>query len=124
MSGGDFDKLVGDEGGLWVVRTEEGSYLLDLDRMLVRRFRGTDPDAAIIDGWAELVAIARCEIGHAGAWVTVWDVLGSNDKLLRQDMTAVVDIALAVEQADGSFWVIGIRPPPNADHPGDVAGNS
>ena len=92
-------KLVGNEGGTWVVRSEAVAYIFDLDRMFVCRFIGPDPDALIIDAWENLLGIGCCETGHLGDWTTDRDVLGSDSVIRRQDTTPIVDIT-RVDGAD------------------------
>ena len=103
--------LVGNEGGTWVVLSEAVAYLIDLDRMLVCRFIGPDPDALIIDAWENLLGIRCCETGHLGDWTTDRDVLGSDSVFRRQDTTPIVDIRRVVsEGTDPPQAVVVVRP--------------
>ena len=113
--------LAGDEGGIWLVRSEAVAFIFDLDQMLVRRFRGGDPDEQIIDGWDNLLAITRCEIGRAGEWVTDRDVFGSDTAPQRRDTTQVVVVHIERAVRDGSGALCATRLDEEPDTtPGDA----
>lgn len=69
------DELLGGEDGVWIVRTRDSHYEMDLDGGTVQRFAGPASNASPNDARRRLRDISSCKVGARGRW-TMWPVEG------------------------------------------------
>jgi hypothetical protein len=62
------DELLGDQDGIWRVRTRDSYYIFDLDAGSVQRFAGPDATASPNDECRRIRDIRRCAVGARGHW--------------------------------------------------------
>lgn len=65
------DELLGGEFGVWIVRTRDSHYEMDLDGGTVQRFAGPISNASPNDARRRLRDITICKVGARGYW-TMW----------------------------------------------------